>query len=102
MNLTLLFTPLLVLGLVHAAPAGDPPAPRVPGTETGGCHALLTEQECAAHLGQLAFLQPGPERSLYLAQHLRTQRERETRCACSHLSKPIIYYPATRQTALRF
>lgn len=104
MKLTLPVLPLLLLGLVHTAPAGDPPTPIAPQGETGtgGCHALMTGQECSAHLSQLAMLPPGPERAEYLAQHLRTKREREKLCASAHLGKPVIYYPGARQAALRF
>lgn len=104
MKPTLLVLPVWLLGSAHAALAGEPPAPVVPGGKAGAveCHVLMTEQECAAHLSQLASLPDGPRRAQYLAQHLNTRRERETLCTCSNLNKPVVYYPSARQTALRF
>lgn len=95
MNLKLLMTTLLVLGLAQATRAGDLAAPDAIGPEAdaAACHALMTAQECGAHLSQLGLLQAGPERSLYLAQHLRTKGERERLCDCRHPDRPVIYYP---------
>lgn len=104
MKLTLLVLPVWLLGFAGAALAGEPHAPAVPAGEAGTleCHVLMTEQECAAHLTQLALLPDGPRRTQYLVQYLNTRRERETLCTCSNLSKPVVYYPSARQAVLRF
>jgi hypothetical protein len=104
MKLTWLMTTLLLLGLAQAIDAGDLAAPDALGHEAdaAACHALMTDQECGAHQNQLGVLQAGPERSLYLAQHLRTKGEREQLCDCRQPDRPVTYYPAARQTAQRF
>lgn len=60
--------------------------------ETKGCHLLMTQKECEAHIGALSRLAPGAERDAFLLAHHQLMREREKACSCNHDAEILMTY----------
>jgi hypothetical protein len=94
MNTKLLLMLLSTL-LASSAAASDMKPPLT-------CHRLMTEKECSDHKIQLATLSPGEALDHYLAEYVRTRKERETLCNCLRASASVETKPLQRQAQLRF
>ena len=71
------------------------------GIQSGACHGLMTERECAHFQATLAGLPKGHARDRFLADHLALMHERESVCSCSRFQNEVLY-PNVHQVARHF
>lgn len=86
MKTTRHYVALLFWGLAGTVAAAGSEGAALPDA---GCSALLTEQECRAHLDALASLPQGQERENYLIRHRALLAERHKACRCQRTQAAV-------------